>query len=671
MRHIVPLLIATAAFAAEGQPLVEVSMPDGARLRAHVDASIYGTLWADPAFEPVRSRVESGLADLKTEKGLDLARWYAALVSAGLVVNEPVTDGGEPSAAVLIDVGDLAPELFATRRTHAEHGTSPTALPGADEAFLEATAQGGNQLVARIGTMVASTNDGSPIPAWRPAAIGADVSLRLDGAALGAVLAKQASAGPGEGPLEGAALGAASGRITYDLVVVPEGVHERLSSDAPAPWFRPVERAALDRLPVNALTSLALGIDGAQLWPFLRERMLTPLAKSRGVSLDESEVALDAELAKLGVTTGLEDLVTGLKGTITLAISPAAPFPGVTMSLPRSAGIDDLVATLAARIGGEVPTVGTASMLPLPGAPVMLNLACDERTWLITSDAAQATAWLGGKAGWSTSAAAVRALEQAGPDAVLIGASDTPALVRTLIPFVALGMARGADAKLKQSTLAALGRVAELAKTGWMVGRTRGDGVEFEVRGLFGYAMLPVVCAAAGLAVPNLLESRISANEAAAASSLKSGVFPAQILFQSASYADDDGNGIGDFGFLTEMSGGQLPGSDLKISLLPATWNASTPLLNGYRFATWVYAGPGAASADPRERAAAKAQAEMGFVVYAWPDDRKHGRRIFAITATGVVHSTMWDGNPPEWFALWGSAEQAWTGKPVWPVHKR
>ena len=50
--------------------------------------------------------------------------------------------------------------------------------------------------------------------------------------------------------------------------------------------------------------------------------------------------------------------------------------------------------------------------------------------------------------------------------------------------------------------------------------------------------VIAIIAIIAAIAIPNLLESRISSNEAAAASSLKSGVFPAQVQFQAGNYVD-------------------------------------------------------------------------------------------------------------------------------------
>ena len=498
MRQLIPLLFATAAIAAEGTPLVEVSMPDGARLRARVESSLYGQLWADPAFAPLRTRLEAKIAELKTSEGFDLPHWYGALVSAGLVVQPPAIAGEKPRAALLVNVGSQATDLFAAWRTNADNGTTPTTSPGADEAFHEPLTAGGRQLVARMGTLIASTSDAAPIPAWRPLPGNTDLNLRFDGPALGTVLGAQLAQG-GEATatlLTGPALAAAYGRITYDLTIIPEGVHERIVTDAASPWLVPVERAVLDRLPANALNALAIGIDGKHLWAILRKPMLTLIAESDGLTIDDAETALDANLAGFGVTTGFAGLIEGIAGTITLAVTPSAPFPAVTLTLPRSAGIDQLITALTTQLGGVVPAAGTSSLLPIPGAPVLVNLACDAQHWLITSDAAAATGWLGGSAsGWTTTPAATLALAKAGPGAVLIGASDTPTLVRTLTPFVALGLGQSdVEKPIKQAILQTLGRLAALAKSGYIVGRTRREGgVEVELRGVMSSSVMPLM----------------------------------------------------------------------------------------------------------------------------------------------------------------------------------
>ncbi|MBA3938717.1 MAG: prepilin-type N-terminal cleavage/methylation domain-containing protein [Planctomycetes bacterium] len=146
--------------------------------------------------------------------------------------------------------------------------------------------------------------------------------------------------------------------------------------------------------------------------------------------------------------------------------------------------------------------------------------------------------------------------------------------------------------------------------------------------------VIAIIAIIAAIAIPNLLESRISSNEAAAASSLKSGVFPAEVQFQAGGYVDNGGagtatpNGIGDFSFTyTGMSGasgtaGVTP--TIALSLLPPTWNFTNPNINSYLF------GIGS-------------NYETNFCADCYPADggASIGRRCFAINSAGTIYATQ------------------------------
>ena len=157
--------------------------------------------------------------------------------------------------------------------------------------------------------------------------------------------------------------------------------------------------------------------------------------------------------------------------------------------------------------------------------------------------------------------------------------------------------------------------------------------------------VIAIIAIIAAIAIPNLLESRISSNEAAAASSLKSGIFPAQVTFQSGSYVDIGGpsttaaNGIGDFAEdLRDMAGftaGAASDTDsipnLPLSMLPPTWNTTTEnALNavGPNNSSYIYV--------------CDSNFESGFATVCWPVDGLDsvGRRRFAINASGQVYAT-------------------------------
>jgi type IV pilus assembly protein PilA len=153
--------------------------------------------------------------------------------------------------------------------------------------------------------------------------------------------------------------------------------------------------------------------------------------------------------------------------------------------------------------------------------------------------------------------------------------------------------------------------------------------------------VIAIIAIIAAIAIPNLLESRISSNEAAAASSLKAGVFPGQVQFQAGGYVDKGGgssavtpNGIGDFaknygamsGSTTTAAATGITATDcpvVPLSLLPATWNTLQPTVNNYLFNVG-------------------SNVEIGFCATCYPSDQGSsiGRRCFAINAAGTVYAT-------------------------------
>ena len=188
--------------------------------------------------------------------------------------------------------------------------------------------------------------------------------------------------------------------------------------------------------------------------------------------------------------------------------------------------------------------------------------------------------------------------------------------------------------------------------------------------------VIAIIAIIAAIAIPNLLESRITSNEAAAATTLKSGVHPAEAQFQGGNYCDDPtvagtiygvannggtanpagavatpGNGIGDFaGVWNQMSGGYSRPSlntSPTLSLLPVVWAdpaapggipavgnayaiqlASTTAVSGPNINNYVFG--------------LVALNENGFVASCGPSavDGSVGRRIFSVNASGTVYTT-------------------------------
>lgn len=179
------------------------------------------------------------------------------------------------------------------------------------------------------------------------------------------------------------------------------------------------------------------------------------------------------------------------------------------------------------------------------------------------------------------------------------------------------------------------------------------------------------------LTLPSHRHDHVPAYEAAAAATLKSGIFPAEVQFQAMPLLDQDRNGVGEYGLLSELSGrrgvGRLAPAEVRLLTGPL---ARGDAANRYRFALYLPDGTGGALAEPAGPGprsmpdkAALAQQERHFIAYAWPADAASGRYMFAITESGVVRSVPRQDQPPAWNAVLGG--KGWDAEPVWPPFTR
>lgn len=74
--------------------------------------------------------------------------------------------------------------------------------------------------------------------------------------------------------------------------------------------------------------------------------------------------------------------------------------------------------------------------------------------------------------------------------------------------------------------------------------------------------VVAIIAIIAAIAIPNLLRSRMSANEASASGSMRT-ISTGQVAFQTAAFVDSDGDGQGDYGSLAQLAdpdgGGATP----------------------------------------------------------------------------------------------------------------
>lgn len=167
--------------------------------------------------------------------------------------------------------------------------------------------------------------------------------------------------------------------------------------------------------------------------------------------------------------------------------------------------------------------------------------------------------------------------------------------------------------------------------------------------------VIAIIAIIAAIAIPNLLESRITANEAAASASLKSGIFPGQVQYQNGAYHDVDSDGRGEYAanvaFLAGTTGSATsstvgPTKALKLvdstfttqagqtftAVAGATAVTTTQRKGAYDYGA-VIATTSAASAD---------NAESYFVAFACPSTTTgtEARRGFGIATAGTVYQT-------------------------------
>jgi prepilin-type N-terminal cleavage/methylation domain-containing protein len=170
--------------------------------------------------------------------------------------------------------------------------------------------------------------------------------------------------------------------------------------------------------------------------------------------------------------------------------------------------------------------------------------------------------------------------------------------------------------------------------------------------------VIAIIAIIAAIAIPNLLESRVTANESAAATTLKSGIFPAQVQWQGGGYQDADGDNVGEYGTLEYLAGvrtGTQGAANIRLLQGPLAANrtagATTRSASNYLFLGRVHdidaAGPAVGNIYAEGTAASGYAAgqncswgERYWQVGAAPlkinDD---GRRVFMIAQDGQVRA--------------------------------
>jgi hypothetical protein len=648
MRCLLPILAATC-WAGEVEA-VRIQLGPASTLAAHWSESVLDQLLTDASLVPLRTRC---LAWLES---------YGAASPRGPNALQAVLSGldgkGQPRWAVQSDLGTRAP-LSARRIVAGCRLPRPIAVPAADEAW-----QLDGMVLARFGGIVAYGRPVEQLPI-APIPSSADIAVEV-----GIPILLQIISGSMEGrhPAIDGLFNLMGTRwrelsVRADLTTTGSSWRGMLRGDASG--LKAVDRSMLAKLPKSTVAALLIGIDGPQLW------------QASGSALS---TVLDGSMQGL---PDLRSVVEACDGTVAILLTAGVPYPGISVVLPRHVVLDDLVATLCARSGAQPPAEGGNTFIVVPDLPVPLMLAKNADFWLLTSDAELAAFWgTAAAGGLDHTVTGATLLQRAPSEACILVACDSGAAVRSLMGQInqALALGRELDQTERHALLSGAAKLSTVLTPACQWAVMIPDGLELAGEG-GDLTWIAIPALAAAWTIPTWIDNGAGASANAAITTLKSKLFPAEVQFQAGAYVDQDADGTGEYGLLSELAGRRPTGKekDGPICLLqdPLT---TGDISNGYRFAVYLPDGTGGAVGEPdgllqrpsivgAGKLPDADEQESRFVIYAWPADGEAGLRMFALDQNGQVHESIWDGQAPSWNSLYNGG--SWTDEPAWPVVKR
>ena len=192
--------------------------------------------------------------------------------------------------------------------------------------------------------------------------------------------------------------------------------------------------------------------------------------------------------------------------------------------------------------------------------------------------------------------------------------------------------------------------------------------------------VIAIIAIIAAIAIPNLLSARLNSNETAAIATLRN-IISAQAQFQSTARADENNNGVGEYGTFGELSGaiGVRGGANLNPPVLSTAFRSVSAngevTRSGYLYQIFLPDANGDGLAEVANGGAPATVdadlAETTWCAYAWPANYGNtGNRTFFVSQGGDIVATddsTYSGpaggpDPDAAFRL-GSAADAITGQ--------
>ena len=158
--------------------------------------------------------------------------------------------------------------------------------------------------------------------------------------------------------------------------------------------------------------------------------------------------------------------------------------------------------------------------------------------------------------------------------------------------------------------------------------------------------VIAIIAIIAAIAIPNLLSARLNSNETAAIATMRT-LISAQAQFQATARADVNNNGVGEYGYFAEMSGGIGVRGGAVLSppvLSPAFRNADNYGVvsrSGYFYILALPSSTGTPIPPSNVNLVDPDLAETTWACYAWPVSYGNtGNRTFFVNQGGDIVTT-------------------------------
>ena len=478
--------------------------------------------------------------------------------------------------------------------------------------------------------------------------------------------------------------------------VKPDGFGSTLVLDKTPAGITPIDTSLIARIPENA-AFLCAGIHGGDWWQEHQNDVYT-IAAFNTTPIANAESVEQIKMQAKAVSTmllgcDLDTFMSSINGTFALVFNePILVYPNLSIIMPRGEHLDQLITRLFALGQQAMPEDGSFVFFSLKGLgpnrgaliPGAVCVGKDTGHWVFSMDSRFTESLLKNDPQDLSQRYYAKQLEK--PEEIcFINAIGSNQATLNAIPHIVGGVSNVFDQGRHGPALnMAAHKLIKLAKPMVSVGRSTGNGFELTQDGspfILPPANIAIVAIIASIAIPNLMESKISANEYAAAATLKAAMHSAQISFQASRLQDANQNGTGEFGFIENLNGeaGCLGAKAGDLNFLIGKSFRRIMGHNGYRYEMYLPDGNGGAhkfeDGHPKTPEGITA-CESNFLVYAWPiKPNETGRRVFALMNDGQIRSPnrVIDIGPdgPEWNAIFGGGDAEWGDEIEWPFYNR